>query len=93
MPVGNRQFVADAVTRAAAGGVMDDLHSLRLLGDKAQEKLLLLRHCLSSKLAHVTRWGPAELFDEATQGLQAAIDDVIRYIAMAPSAMFSYAAI
>jgi len=39
-----------------------DLYALRLFGKSAQGELLVFRHCLSSKVAHVARWGPAEQF-------------------------------
>ena len=62
--------------------------ALRLLGDSAQEKLLILRHCLSSKLAHIARWGPAEQFDMGTREVQDEIERTVRDIAMAPGKMF-----
>jgi hypothetical protein len=60
MPIGNKAFLTDAVQSSADRGAMEDVHSLRLLGHNAQEKLLILRHCVSSKLAHIARWGPAD---------------------------------
>jgi hypothetical protein len=48
----------------------------------------VLRRCLSSKVAHVARWGPAEQFDEGTAELQEEIERTIKDIAMAPGEMF-----
>jgi hypothetical protein len=60
-------------------------HSLRLLGHNAQEKLLILRLCVSSKLAHIARWGPADEYAEETEELNCAIERVVRDLAGAPS--------
>jgi hypothetical protein len=34
---------------SADRGAMEDVHSLRLLGHNAQEKLLILRHCATNR--------------------------------------------
>ena len=54
------------------------------MGTNSQEKMLLLKHCISSKLAHIARWGPACQYEEATASLQRAIEETIRDIAKAP---------
>ena len=46
--------------------------------------MLLLKHCISSKLAHIARWGPASQYEEATASLQRAIEETIRDVAKAP---------
>ena len=46
--------------------------------------MLLLKHCISSKLAHIARWGPACQYEEATASLQRAIEETIRDVAKAP---------
>jgi hypothetical protein len=66
---------------SADRGAMEDVHSLRLLGHNAQEKLLILRHCVSSKLAHIARWGPADEYAEETEELNCAIERVVRDLA------------
>ena len=85
MPIGNRAFLTAAVQSSADRGAMEDVHSLRLLGHNAQEKLLILRHCVSSKLAHIARWGPADEYEEETEELNRAIERVVRDLAGAPS--------
>ena len=84
MPCGNRAYVAAAVKRAAARGATEDVHALRSMGTNSQEKMLLLKHCISSKLAHIARWGPACQYEEATASLQRAIEETIRDVAKAP---------
>ena len=75
MPCGNRAYVAAAVKRAAARGATEDVHALRSMGTNSQEKMLLLKHCISSKLAHIARWGPASQYEEAAASRQRAIKE------------------
>jgi hypothetical protein len=85
MPCGNRAYVTAAVERAAARGAAEDVHALRKMGNNSQEKMLNLKHCISSKLAHIARWGPACQYEEVTASLQRAIEETIRDVAKAPS--------
>ena len=99
VPVGNAAFVEQFVRRAAQGdkredegsasSAQDHVGSLRVLGDCSQERLLLLRHCVAVKLAHLARFASAELFEQVTQNLQDDIEQEIRGLAQATSAEFS----
>ena len=62
---------------------MDHVRSLVQLAGSAQERLLLLRHCVATKLTHIARFASAELYERATRELQDAIEDEIRAIAKA----------
>ena len=84
MPCGNRAYVAAAVERAATSGATEDVHALRSMGTNSQEKMLLLKHCTSSKVAHIARWGPAGQYEEVTASLQHVIEETIRDVAKAP---------
>ena len=61
------------------------MYALRKMGNNSQEKMLNLKHCISSKLAHIARWGPACEYEEVTANLQSAIEETIRDVAKAPS--------
>ena len=60
---------------------MDHVRSLVQLAGSAQERLLLLRHCVATKLTHIARFASAELYERATRELQEAIEGEIRAIA------------
>ena len=57
------------------------MRSLVQLAGSAQERLLLLRHCVATKLTHIARFASAELYEHATRELQEAIEGEIRAIA------------
>ena len=103
VPVGNAAFVEQFVRRAAQGDKREDEGSADsalanvenlgwLLADDAQGRLLLLRHCIATKLTHLARFSSAELFEQVTARLQDAIEQDIRAVAKASSAEFGAAA-
>ena len=93
VPIGNACYVEEFVMRKAQGdkrddvgsvnSAMDHVRSLVQLAGSAQERLLLLRHCVATKLTHIARFASAELYERATRELQDAIEDEIRAIAKA----------
>jgi hypothetical protein len=91
VPIGNACYVEEFVMRKAQGdkrddvgsvnSAMDHVRSLVQLAGSAQERLLLLRHCVATKLTHIARFASAELYERATRELQEAIEGEIRAIA------------
>ena len=94
MPIGNAEYVKAFVRRkatgdarldeGAVGGAVEAVLRLQMMGKSTQARLLLLRHCLASKLSYLARFCPDELFAEVTDELQIAIDAELRTIADAP---------